>query len=93
MGDMGKTMLNNVPDNGHPRNPKHPKQKPDTHRYELPCANCKALVTVTPRNWLKYKAAKRLPFCAVNGCRKYQKFLSVDPTVLETENDYYTSAG
>lgn len=67
-----------------------PKPKQETHKYELPCANCKALVTLTPRNWIRYKDKKRLPFCAVNGCRKYVKFLSADPNILEVENDYYS---
>lgn len=56
-------------------------EKIEKHKYELPCANCMGLVKLTAKTWLKYKEAKKLPFCVLNGCKKYQKYLSVDQKI------------
>lgn len=65
-------------------------KKLEKHRYELPCANCTKLVSLTAKMWLNYSQQKILPFCVANGCRKYKKYLSADPAIKEKENEFYT---
>lgn len=67
-------------------------KKLDRHRYELPCANCLNLVSLTPKMWLNYSRNKKLPFCVSNGCKKYKKYLSADSSVKEKEDDYYRNS-
>lgn len=47
------------------------------HKYELPCANCKVLVILSPSQWLKYYESNKLPLCSTNGCIKYKKYLNL----------------
>ena len=56
----------------------------------MPCANCKGMVNLTPSMWLRYFRNKKLPFCAVNGCRKYKKYLSADPVIKENEDEFFS---
>jgi hypothetical protein len=63
-------------------------KKLPAHKYELPCANCKLLVSLTPEMWLKYFNKKKLPFCSTNGCYKYKKYLSIT-SIEEGESDFY----